>query len=517
MGGKFMKEMEQYHFEEVAQQLSNLISIAIALSSEKDLAKLLDMILSEARRITHADAGTLYMIEDNKLAAKIVHNDTMNTFLGGKGDQITIPPVPINDIYVSGYVANHGVSINIPDVYNDDSFDFSGPKKYDEMTGYLTRSMLVIPLKNHKSEVIGVLQLLNAIDKNTNEVIPFPKEYQLIIESLASLAATALTNSQLIQEIEALLDSFIQVMVTAIDSRTPYNATHTQKIASLARALAEAINEDTEGFYKDVYFDEKELKVVSTAAWLHDIGKMAVPLSVMNKATRLDKKLSFVLQRIDYAMERKINHYFETVLQAENPLSVTLILKEKENIKKTYKHYRDTIIKADNPSTFIDEELKQEILYIASTTYPGEDGTDLPLLTDEEVEQLCIQRGTLTAKERKIMEDHVLFTERMLSKMRFGTELKRVPEIACMHHEQLDGKGYPNGLKGDQIPLEARILAIVDIFDALTAVDRPYKKAIPLDKSLSILQSMAKENKIDQNLLDLFIKKRVWEKASLPL
>lgn len=512
-----VKEMDKNHFQEVAQQLSNLISIAIALSSEKDLEKLLDMILSEARRITQADAGTLYMIEDNKLAAKIIHNDTMNTFLGGKRERITLPPVPIDDVYVSGYVANHGESINIADVYLDESFDFSGPKKYDKMTGYTTRSMLVIPLKNHKSVVIGVLQLLNAIDKNTKKVIPFPKESQLIIESLASLAATAITNSQLIQEIESLLDSFIQVMVAAIESRTPYNATHTQKIASLARSLAEAINEDTEGYYKNIYFDEKDLKVVSTAAWLHDIGKMAVPLSIMNKSTRLDKKLPLVIQRIDYAMELEINRYFETSLRSENPLSVDMILKEKENIVKTYKDYRDTIIKADNPSTFIDEELKQKILQIADITYTGNDGIKHPLLQEDEVEQLCVSRGTLTEKERRVMEEHVLFTQRMLSKMNFGIDLKRVPEIACMHHEQLDGKGYPNGLKEEQIPLEARILAIVDIFDALTAVDRPYKKAIPLDKSLSILQSMAKENKIDQHLLDLFIEKRVWEKAALTL
>lgn len=506
---------DRSHYEEVAQQLSNLISIGIALSSEKDLEKLLDTILSEARRITQADAGTLYMIEENKLAAKIIHNDTMNTFLGGKREKITIPPVPINNLYVSGYVANYGESINIADVYSDEKFDFSGPRKYDKMTGYNTRSMLVIPLKNHTSKVIGVLQLINAMDKSINKVIPFPKDAQLIIESLASLAATAITNSQLIQEIESLLDSFIQVMVTAIDSRTPYNATHTQKIASLAYSFAEAINEDKEGFYKDIFFDSKDLKVISTAAWLHDIGKMAVPLSVMNKATRLDNKLPFVLQRIDYAMQREINQCFENYLRTDNKISFDDIMTSKESIIEKFKDYRDTIIKADHPSTFIDDTIKQKIRQIAATTYLDEEGNKQFLLSDDEVEQLSVSKGTLTPKERREMENHVLFTQRMLSKMKFGADLKRVPEIACMHHEQLDGKGYPNGLKEEQIPLEARILAIVDIFDALTAVDRPYKKAIPLQKSLSILQSMAKENKLDQQLLDLFIEKRVWEKSSL--
>ena len=309
------------HFDETVRQLENLVSIGIALSAEKDSNKLLEMIMYEARRVTNADAGTLYLVEGEQLRMKIIHNKTMNTFLGGKGEEINLPPVPISREYVSGYVAVTAEAVNIPDVYEAKGFDFSGPRKYDAMTGYRTCSMLVIPLKNHLEEVIGVLQLLNAKDEETGEIIPFNPGYQAIVQSLSSLTAIALTNMQLIQEIEDLFESFVQVMVTAIDAQTPYNATHTQQVSRLSRLIALEINRAESGPLAKEYFDEDRLKVLVMAGWLHDIGKVATPLKVMNKATRLDEQLPLVLARIDYAMQKEKNALLWSRLKKNSQIS----------------------------------------------------------------------------------------------------------------------------------------------------------------------------------------------------
>ena len=515
--------------DETVRQLENLVSIGIALSAEKDSNKLLEMIMLEARRVTNADAGTLYLVEGDQLRMKITHNKTLNSFLGGKGEEIDLPPVPITKEYVSGYVAATAEAVNIPDVYEAEGFDFSGPRKYDAMTGYRTCSMLVIPLKNHLEEVIGVLQLINAQDEETGEVIPFDPRYQSIVQSLSSLAAIALTNMQLIQEIELLFESFVQVMVTAIDAQTPYNATHTQKVSELSRLIALAINQAKEGPLADEYFDDDRLKVLVMAGWLHDIGKVATPLKVMNKATRLDEQLPLVVSRIDYALQKEKNALLWRDLQKyrkdnqlqkpqnnDNDTGEDNDAEDEDNVASEQKialleSARELIIRADNPATFIDNELKEKLEALGKITFTGEDGKSYPLLTPEELASITVARGTLTEEERKIMENHVVITGKMLAKLPFTKKLARAPELACMHHEHLDGKGYPVGLKGEQIPLEARILAIADIFDALTASDRPYKKGMPVENALKIMGFMVKDGKLDSDIMDLFIRQKVWE------
>lgn len=502
--------------DETAQQLENLVAIGIALSAEKDRNRLLEMIITEARRITHADAGTLYLVEGEYLKIKIIQNETMNTFLGGKGEEVEIPPVPIAPEYVSGYVAATGESVNIPDVYEAEGFDFSGPRKYDEMTGYRTTSMLVIPLRNHLSEIIGVLQLINALDHN-NEIIPFDSSYQMVIEALSSLAAIALTNMQLIKEIETLFESFVQVMVTAIDARTPYNASHTQKVTLYAHLLAEEINEAENGFFAGEYFDEDRIKQLTMAAWLHDIGKITTPLEVMNKATRLDEHLDIVLMRVDYAIQRAKSDSLQKQLALLQEGQDKEAAAEQERLQETLARLeaaRALIVKADNPGTFIDDELREQLQSLATIEFINEQGETVPLLTGEELVSLSIPKGTLTDDERKIMEDHVVVTEKMLAKMPFTRQLAPVPLYACMHHEHLDGKGYPYRLHGEEIPLEARILAIADIFDALTASDRPYKKGMPPDKALQIMGFMVKDGKLDSRLMELFTGGKLWEKLS---
>lgn len=240
--------------------VEDLLSIGIALSAEKDHNRLLERILAGARKITNADAGTLYLCEKDRLVFKIMHNKTMNSFKGGRGEPIDIPPVKLVKENVSAFVALTGKTVNIPDVYNAEGFDFSGPRKYDKITGYRTRSMLVVPMENHESQIIGVLQLINAVKGGTGEIIPFDPAHQRVIESLASQAAIALTNAKLISDIEQLFDSFVQTITTAIDARTPYNANHSRRVALLAGELARAINQSGEGAWQGVEFSRERLE-----------------------------------------------------------------------------------------------------------------------------------------------------------------------------------------------------------------------------------------------------------------
>ena len=499
--------------EKISKQLTNFISIGIALSAEKNHNRLMEMIITEAIRITNSDAGTLYLLDDNSLKMKIIHNRSMNFFKGGKGEDIDLPAVPLNPAYVSSYVAIEGKTVSFDDVYQMDDFDFSGTRKYDSMTGYRTTSMLVIPLKDHLNEVIGVLQLINAMDEN-HKTVPFNPEDKNIVEALASLAATALTNMNLIKEVETLFESFAQVIVAAIDEQTPYNATHTRKVSKLACIIAEKLNDIDEGPFANEFFDEERMKAMAMAGWLHDIGKIATPLEVMNKATRLDIRLPLVLQRIDYAMEKEKRLSLEKqveMLQANEKEKAREEATELKRKTSAFAEAREVILKANDPGTFIDDELKEKIIAASKLKYRNHEEKICNLLEDKEKECLLIAKGTLTDKERHIIEEHVTITEKMLSKVPFSRKLTSVPQIACMHHESLDGKGYPKGYKDKDIPLEARILGIADIFDALTASDRPYRKKIPEEKAAAILKSMAEEGKLDIRLVNILSEHSLWE------
>lgn len=506
----------KYYTPEILEQVDDILNIGIALSAEKDKNRLLEMIVSEARRITNADGGTLYLCENNCLAFKIMQTESTNTYMGGRGEKINIPPVALRMENVSAYAALTHKSVNVPNVYQAEEFDFSGPKKFDEATGYRTLSMLVIPLENHEDEVIGVLQLINARDEN-KELIPFAPHYENVISSLASQAAIAVTNMQLIADIENLFNSFVQVMATAIDSRTPYNANHTRRVALLAGELARAINQESEGKWEDVSFNEDQIAQLVMAGWLHDIGKIATPLEVMNKSTRIERQIELVMQRFDYIYSSLKDEFLEKKLAL---LSSSVPDKEErsaelelwwENERNYLEETRQFIIKVDNPSTFVNQEIVERLKEIASRTYQDCSGEEHNWLTAEELQCLSVSKGTLTEGERKVMEDHVVVTGRMLEKIPFTRKLKDVPYFAAIHHEHLDGKGYPQGLAGEQIPLEGRILALVDVFDALTASDRPYKKAMPLEQALKILGFMVKDGELDGELLKILSEHKVWE------
>ncbi|MBI5184581.1 MAG: GAF domain-containing protein [Nitrospinae bacterium] len=501
-------------------QIRRLSEIGIALSAERNLGKLLEMIVDEARRFTNADGGTLYIKEGNVLVFKILQNDTMKTRMGGtSGNPIPFPPVELKETNVSAYVALKEKSVNIPDVYFSDLFDFTGPRKFDQATGYRTKSMLVVPMKNHEGEIIGVLQFINAKEQKTGETIPFSPDYEILTESLASQAAVAITNVKLIQDIENLFESFVQSMATAIDARSPYNVSHTRRVAGLAVSLAEAINATGDGFFKGLLFSPEEMNELRIAGWLHDVGKVTTPEWVVNKATKLEKiidRVELVKTRFHYimksveaeAMKKKVE-----ALNNGNPGNPGLIEEIDRKVKEDLDQLRDDlafIVKSNSPGEFMEDEKINRLKSIAQKTYEAA-GEAKPYLTDDELLNLSIRKGSITDDERKIMNDHVAVTAKMLEAIPFIKKLRNAPAYAAAHHECLNGKGYPKGLKGDQIPLQARILALVDFYEALTAQDRPYKKGMPLDKALQILGFAVKDGHLDKELYDLFIQQKVFE------
>ena len=378
---------------------------------------------------------------------------------------------------------------NIADVYKSDEFDFSGPMKYDALTNYRTQSMLVIPLKDNENEVIGVLQLINALDEE-GRTIPFDPSYEFIISSLASQAAIAVANMMYVEEMKTLMKSFVQAMATAIDERTPYNGSHTRKVTEYASMIADYMNELYKAGKSEIYFDENRKENLQLAASLHDIGKMIVPLSVMNKSTRLGYKINDVLGRLELiCCYMKCDMLEGTLPEAEYKV-------EKQYIDDCVRFIQDI-----NGLGFLCDEKLRYIHELDKKYYINKKGKKTKYITPQEAECMMIQKGTLTADERFIMESHVSMTAKILDKVHFSRSYEKVPVWASSHHEMMDGSGYPNHLKGDDVELETRILAAVDIYDALTSADRPYKKPMDKDKAFSVLNEMANEGKLDKTII----------------
>ncbi len=503
----------------ITAQINRLSQIGIALSAEHDLDKLLEMIVDEARLFTNADAGTLYLREDTYLNFRIMQNDTFKTRMGGaSGKEITLPPVPLSKANVSAYVALTGESVNIPDVYVAQGFDFTGPRRYDEATGYRSKSMLVVPMTNQDNDVIGVLQLLNAKHPKSGDIIPFGDEFVALTKSLASQAAVAITNAKLVRDMENLFDSFVNVMATAIDERSPYTGGHIKKVAALGVMICEVINTINEGKYKDVHFSREQLKEMMIAGWMHDIGKITTPVHVVDKSTKLETiidRLEMVRNRFEMIegqykiewLERKVEMVRAGAPEAE-------IAAEEAKLEERIVNLRgdmEFVATSNKGGEFMDDSKVNRITEIGSRTFRV-NGIERRYLTEDEVMNLCIRKGTLLPSELKVMRDHIVLTIKMLEKIPFTKKLSNVTQFAGAHHECLDGSGYPKGLKGDQIPLEGRILMLVDIYEALTATDRPYKKPMPIEMVLNILKMEVEKGKLDKDLFDLFIKENIHER-----
>lgn len=473
------------------QDFKDILNVGIQLTVEKDGNKLLNTIVDKGMQITNCDASTLYLYEDNVLKFRIMRTISQNVCRGADGEPITdIPPVPFKEENVCAYTAIHRKVVNIEDVYHSEEFDFSGPKRYDAMTGFRTQSMLVIPVENNTGDLIGVLQMMNAQDENGN-VIPFDPQYEIIIRSLGSLAAIELSNIQYVEEIKEQLHSFVEAMATAIDERTPYNGSHTRKVAEYATILAKKINEKYEAGECEEAFDDERLEKLQLAALLHDIGKMIVPRSVMNRATRMDRDMAALEDRLAL-----LTCYYEI-----DALKGKITTEEYEEKAALLKDILEFVHRIDNVG-FLQQEDFDRVQEIAKMYYEKEGGEKVYYITERERVCLSVRKGTLTDEDRTIMESHVTMTAKILSKVHFNKNYIDVPRWAAEHHEYLNGSGYPNHINGEQLDTETRILAIADIYDALTASDRPYKPPMPKAKACAILHSMVEEGKLEGRFVD---------------
>ncbi|TAN44499.1 MAG: GAF domain-containing protein [Nitrospirae bacterium] len=503
--------------------ITKLNEIGIALSAEQNLQRLLERIVDEARAFSTADAGTLYILNEERqcLEFAIVQNDTMKTRMGGTAGPITWPPVPLtkdgqpNCSNVSSYTAVTGEIVNIPDVYEAEGFDFTGTKKFDAGTGYRSKSMLVVPMRNKENEIIGVLQLINAIDAQTKESVAFLRENVALIASLASQAAVAITNVRLYRELEHLLDSFIRAIAMAIDEKSPYTAGHIRRVQELTMIIAKKMTDQAEGVFKDFKLNEDELKELSTAAWLHDIGKVTTPEHVVDKATKLEKisdRAELVSMRYEAMKRDTLIEYYKKLVSEECELNEDKAAEIKKQFDERYNELeaeRKFVLACNQPAEFMDDAKVAKLKSISEKNWNDGVGSR-PFLSEDELYNLSIRKGTLTKEERTIIENHALVTSKILKSLPFPKKLMRVPEYAAQHHEKLDGTGYPFGKKAEELAYQSRIIAIADIFEALTASDRPYKKPMPISQALKILGFMKKDGHIDPDILDFFINEKIY-------
>lgn len=503
--------------------LGRYAEIGLALSGEEDIPKLLEMIVYEAREITNADAGTLYMVNEDRthLEFVILQNESMRTFLGGVDNKKpSMPPVPLfvdgqeNHAHVSAHVALTGNIVNIQDVYTSSKFDFSGTRSYDAASGYRSKSMLVIPMRNHEQDIIGVLQLLNArpfapANDDKDAIIEFSDKYVALVAALASQAAVTLTKTKLLYDFKELLDSFVRSIAAAIETKSRYTGGHIARVSRLALMLAQKINETENGPFADTHFSSKELEELRLAAWLHDVGKIATPEYVVDKSTKLEG----IFDRIHY-IEARYAFIRQTLENQKLQLRLTALEKglspdtaaEQECIRQMAELDDDLeFIKACNkPGEFLTDDKIMRLQEIEGKTWEH-DGEHHPFLEKDELANLSIRKGTLNPQERQIIEAHAELTYKMLSELPFPKHLRRVPDFASQHHEKLDGSGYPFGLGSEDLSLQARIMAVADIFEALTAPDRPYKKPMPLSMAIRILGQMKDEGHVDPRVHDLLL------------
>jgi HD-GYP domain-containing protein (c-di-GMP phosphodiesterase class II) len=507
--------------EHQLDHIRRLTQIGVALSAEKNLDRLFEMIVEEARKFTNANGGTLYIMSDDETALHfaIVQNDSLNIRMGGTGGKITWPPVMLrnddgtqNYANVSAYAAISGEVVNIPDVYNAEGFNFEGTRRFDSQTRYRSRSMLVVPMRNHENDIIGVLQLLNAQEPSTNEVITFSHESEKMTESLASQAAVALSNNRLIQGLENLLESFITSIATAIDEKSPYTGGHVRRVAELTMTIAEKINNVREGPLADVSFSEDKLRELRTAAWLHDVGKITTPEYIIDKATKLETicdKLNLLKARFEIIKRDREIERLEKRLADQKSCQVECDIEGQSAFPEVLKDDLDFLVSANMGGEFMADEKIARLKAIAETRWNLE-GESQPLILDDEFYNLSIRKGTLNNEERNIINNHAVVTHKILSKLPFPKKLRHVAQFAAAHHEKLDGTGYPLGLKDYQLPIQSRILALADVFEALTAKDRPYKKGKTLSEVMKIMAMMVKDKHIDADLFDLFLKEKIY-------
>ncbi len=479
----------------MTEPMKRLLDICAALSAERDRDVLLFRILDTAMDLAGCDGGTLYLLEHDELHFCRMVTRSFGIRQGGAEAPITLPPVPLKPSHVCARAVLEGQLINVPDVKRDERFDFSGAAKYDAMTGYDTHSMLVLPLTNDKGRIIGVLQLINALT-DAGELTYFPADFEPLATALASQAAISLTNMQYSERVQSLLDSMVRALSEAIDERTPYNANHSRSMARYAESFLDWLDSNDRGWR----FSPDERRAFLMSVRLHDVGKLTVPLAVMDKETRLGPMLPGIRSRFtEIGLRSRIARLEGRITEAEDADTQAAIADGLALVEKA------------NSAGFLPDDALAAIDALAARRYENADGEFTPWLTEEEHICLSVRKGTLTADERRIMENHVVSTAQILAQVSFPEEYEKVPQWASAHHELLNGRGYPDHRKADEISREVRLLTILDVFDALTANDRPYKPPMPVEKALGVLHSMVSDGDMDGDVLALFEESRAWE------
>jgi HD-GYP domain-containing protein (c-di-GMP phosphodiesterase class II) len=516
-----MNELTQ---DDIALRLERLTELSVELSTNHDIPLLLEKILLAAKNITRADGGTLYRTTADRkaLTFDISLNDTLGMHLGGSSKQAPdIPPIPLlnpdgsrNLGAVAAYAANTGLSVNISDVYQVDVFNFSGMRNFDQQYNYHSQSFLTVPMKDHEGEVIGVLQLINAQDAADGKTRPFSETDQGFIEALASQAAMALTNQQLIARLEDLFESFVKLINIGIDEKSPHTGRHCEHVPVLTMMLADAAHAIDNGPLAGFRMDEADRKQLWLAGLLHDCGKITTPVHVVEKATKLETlfdRVHMVDTRFEVLKRDAEIRALKQKLDCPNDLGrhaeINAVLAEES---ARLDEERDFLRFANIGSEGMTPQDQQRVGEIAQRRWIGPDGNERDLLDQDEAQNLAIRAGTLNAAEREIINNHIVVTIRMLESLPWPKHLHAVPEYAGGHHERMDGKGYPRGLRGEQMSVQARAMAIADIFEALTAKDRPYKKGKTLSESLQILGGFRLRDHIDPDLFDVFIRSKVY-------
>jgi len=512
--------------QDLVLRLEQLNAIGASLSAERDIDRLLEAILTAAKTITRADGGTLYRVtEERTLRFEIVRTSSLRYYLGGTtGNPVPFYPIQLykddrpNQSMVAAYAALTGKTVNIADAYTADGFDFSGTRAFDTKTGYRSKSFLTVPMRNHDNETIGVLQLINAMEPSTGAIVPFSPSDQRLAESLASQAAIALTNRMLINQLEQLFESFINLINSAIDEKSPYTGGHCQRVPVLTMLLAEAVSETKDGPLRDFHMSEKDRYELKIAGLLHDCGKVTTPVHIVDKATKLESIFDRI-QLIDTRFEvLKRDAELEALRKKHNFLEQKMRMEAAEEDKRL----RDRLRQLDDDRKFLHacniggERMRDEdvdrVRRIGQYRWRDFAGHEAQFLSEDEVKNLTIRSGTLTEEERKVINHHIVATIRMLEALPWPKHLTKVPEYAGGHHERMDGKGYPKGLTREQMSVQARCMGIADIFEALTAKDRPYKKGKTLSESLEILGRMKLNNHVDPDLFDIFVRRKVYRR-----
>jgi response regulator RpfG family c-di-GMP phosphodiesterase len=506
--------------EEKLRRLELVQRISLALSAERDRERLIELILEEAKALCGADGGTLYLrTEEDTLRFAILRNDTLGMALGGTtGRPIELPEIPLFDArgkaltkHVASYCAVHKRVINIQDAYHASGFDFSGTVSFDKRNQYRSKSFLTIPMVNNADRVIGVLQLINARDPASGAIVPFDFDHERIVGALASQAAIALDNQQLLAQQRELLESFIQAIASAIDEKSHHTGAHCERVPVLTLLIAQAVIDETDGPLKDFELSQEEFYELKIAAWMHDCGKVTTPVHVIDKATKLET----IVDRIHAVRTR-----YE-VLRRDAELAHLRRLSGGEAEASSRARYEQELANLNEELALLERvnrgrsaltaDERARIENLATRTYL-EGGVERPLLTEDEVRNLCIAYGTLTADERVAINRHIVQTIKMLEALPFPRHLKRVPEYAGGHHERMDGTGYPRGVFAGDMSIPARIMAISDVFEALTAQDRPYKQALALSEAMRIMGNMKRDNHLDPDLFDVFVRSGVYRK-----